>query len=495
MQTPSVLYFTNRPVRFRFRVFPTGNRELSTMLRLSSSPFALGILLLTSACGPLPEAQQGPAPPPMPAPAVSQQTGSPPGAPASQAARPKPVRPEYPALDYRDRTFDPRLRSARLYPMGQPIEPPVLQLGSGASLQLLFDDLGQEVRPYRYRIVHCNRDWKPSRLETWEYLEGFDRVDITEYQFNTIGRQRFIHYRTQVPATDLRITRSGNYLLEVYDDNQPEQALITRRFYVVERLVPVQAEVARPAGSGERNTHQLIRFRLDTRNLQVSNPYEQLGANVLQNGRWDNALIDVQPQFVRNTELVYERPDQLFEAGKEWRFFSLRSLRFLSERVATIDEQALPPQVTLHEDDVRVYEHYQFRPDMNGNWFCAVDPGNREEVEAEYARVSFFMPYPAPLMGGDFYLFGALTEYRFDPEFRLEYDLDRGGYRSELLLKQGVYNYQYAFVEQGGTRADLSAAEGNWFEAENRYEILVYFRDFNGNFDRIVGYTNLRSLQ
>lgn len=453
-------------------------------------------------CGPLPEAQNRPLPPAMPVPASptvegSETTPAPAiAAPTDNTSRQQNERPSPPPpLDYRDRTFRPSLRSARLQPPGQPLEPPLLALGSAQSLELLFDDLSPVVRPYRYRIIHCNRDWTPSELEDFQYLEGFDRVAITDYQYSTLALQRYIHYRAQVPAPDQRITRSGQYLLYVFDDDRPDEPVLTRRFYVAENLVGIEAEVVRPAGSQERNTHQQIRFRLLTRNLQVSNPYEQLGVHVLQNGRWDNALLDLQPQFVRNSELVYERPDQLFEAGKEWRFFSLRSLRFLSERVAAISEQTVKPKVRLFEDDVRVYQAYQYRAEMNGSWFVAMDNSDRPEVESDYAEVAFFLPFPAPLNDGDLFLFGNMTEYRFDPEFRLTYDLDRKGYATTQYLKQGVYNFQYAFVEKGATEADFSVVEGNWFEAENHYDIWVYLREFNGNYDRLVGHSRIRSVR
>ncbi len=420
-------------------------------------------------------------------------TVAPPANPESGS--PAPVKPAAPParLDYRDHTFRTSIQAVRLYPLGQVLEPPLIPLTGTAKLELLFDDLQTSVKPYRYQIIHCNRNWEPSELETYQYLEGFDRTDINEYNFSTLSRKRYIQYRATVPGNDQRITRSGQYLLVVYDDDQPENPVLTRRFYVAENLVGINAEIVRPAGTQERNTHQQIRFRLEARNLQVSNPYEQLGVHVLQNGRWDNALRDVQPQFVRNTEFVYERPDQLFEAGKEWRFFSLRSLRYVSERVDAIIDRDTKPLARLFPDEVRVYQPYQFRADMNGSWFVAVDDTERDEVEADYVAVNFFLPFPAPVNDGEMYLFGQMTEYRFDPEYKLEYDLDRKGYTGSLYLKQGVYNYQYAFVEDGGEKADLGVVEGHWFETENRYEILVYYRDFDGNYDRLVGYSSLLS--
>lgn len=456
--------------------------------RLTMLLFGIVVIHFVSSCRPLPQTQQKPLPPQMPE--IASETEQRPAQPAPTPTPPSPP----PTIDYRDHTFSTDIKAVRLAPLGEPLLLPKISLGTPATLELQFDDLKGNVKPYRFTLIHCNRDWTPSGLEPFQFLNGFEQVDINDYAFSSLSKQRYIHYRAAVPGPNQEFKRSGNYLLIVFNDEQPEIPVFTRRFYVAENLVNIESEVVRPPGTRERNTQQQIRLRVKTPNLQVSNPYEQLGVSVLQNGRWDNALVEIQPQFIRNAELIYERPEQLFEAGKEWRFFSLRSIRLLTERVEAISGRDSQPRARLFPDEVRVYQTYQYRADMNGQYFVAVDESDRDELEAEFVQVDFFLPFPAPLPDGSLYLFGSLTEYRFDPEFEMIYDFDRKGYAIQQLVKQGYYNYQYAYVENGSTKADFSAVEGDWFETENEYQILVYFREFDGNYDRLVGFSSASSV-
>jgi hypothetical protein len=435
-------------------------------------------------------AAEAPAPPDTPPSGEPEPAGAAETEPEERAATGDRLRPET-----ADRSYSERVRSVRLHPPDRPLDPPVMALGATAALELRFDDLGTDVRPYRMTVYHCDRDWKRSDLDPYVYLDGFDRLALTDYAFSTLGRTRFVQYTVPFPTPEFRITRSGHYLLLVWDDERPDRPVLTRRFYVTENLVAVTGEVVRPAAPDKRDTHQQLRFRLDTRQLADANPLERVGVTALQNLRPDNALRGLQPQFVREGQMAYERPDQVFPAGKEWRFASLRSLRILGERVARVDREADPPEVVLVPDEVRSFRAYRFRADMNGQWFCAVDDTERDELEADYVRVRFFLRYPAPLSDGGMHLFGGFTDYRLGPETRMTYDLDRGGYTAEWLLKQGVYNWQYAFVPDGGGRADLSVAEGHWYETENRYDVFVHYRDFRERYDRLVGHASFRSVR
>ena len=62
-----------------------------------------------------------------------------------------------------------------------------------------------------------------------------------------------------------------------------------------------------------------------------------------------------------------------------------------------------------------------------------------------------------------------------------------GRYEAALLLKQGYYNYGYVFVPDGERRGRMPAGDGSFYEAENEYTILVYYRPAAGRYDRLVG--------
>lgn len=410
----------------------------------------------------------------------------------------------------RDMVYAEHIRSVRLHPIEAPLEAPIVRLGSGEQLELRFDDLSEQVRPYRMALYHCDRNWERSDLDFNDYLKGFDRVNLNAFTFSTLGKTRFVQYTYRFPNAECQPLLSGNYLLLVYDEDQPKRAVLTRRFYVTERQVGIEAKVQRPASPKYRNSHQQLRIEVQTQDLESSNPMAQLGLTVLQNLRPDNGMVDLKPDFLREGQLSYQSPDLVFPAGKEWRFGSLRSTRLLTEGVQRIDRQSTPPTIFMRHDAVRSFRQYRFRADMNGRWFVAADDNGantgpeQDEREAEYLKVHFFLPYPAPLNDGHMHLFGGFDDFRLDESTRMAYNLDRGGYEAVRLLKQGVYNWQYAFVPfasgennspGGGTpQADLSVVEGDWYETENRYDAFMYLRDFRLRCDRLVGHTSVRSI-
>jgi hypothetical protein len=55
------------------------------------------------------------------------------------------------------------------------------------------------------------------------------------------------------------------------------------------------------------------------------------------------------------------------------------------------------------------------------------------------------------------------------------------------LLKQGAYNYQYLFVPTNSNKTTTDLTEGNYYETENEYLILVYHRPFGERYDRLIG--------
>ena len=89
---------------------------------------------------------------------------------------------------------------------------------------------------------------------------------------------------------------------------------------------------------------------------------------------------------------------------------------------------------------------------------------------------------------GEIYLFGALTDWRLEPEFALQYDEVSGGYAIDLILKQAWYNYMYLVKDERLTPHYL---EGSHSDTENLYEILVYHRTPMSRGDKLVGYVNL----
>ena len=64
-----------------------------------------------------------------------------------------------------------------------------------------------------------------------------------------------------------------------------------------------------------------------------------------------------------------------------------------------------------------------------------------------------------------------------------------------LLLKQGYYSYNFVTKDERNRQAkpDFSLTEGNYWETENDYTILFYYRSFSGRYDELIGISSINS--
>jgi len=395
-----------------------------------------------------------------------------------------------------DHVYVPYIKTVHLYPSDMPLNYPLITLNSGQTLTLSFDDLEGGVKDYYYTIVLCNADWKPAALNPFEYIKGFSANRINQYRFSTFPLQRYTHYSLTFPNANCAPTRAGNYILKVYLNDDTSHLVFTRRFLVTNQSAQITGKIEQPMNPSIFQTHQKVNFTIDTRGLNISNPFDQIKVWILQNYRWDNAIHDIRPTFVRGSVLEYNAENDCeFPAMKEWRWIDLRSFRLETERVARIDESNRQIIVYAKPDASRANQRYQQRRDIDGRYTTEMlESGYNPDVDGDYATVHFTYLTPAPFAHAQLYIFGELTNYECNPSNELHYNQADGAYEGSLLLKQGYYDYIYGLLTPGSTRLDTRLTEGNWWETENVYTILVYFRPIGGRADELVAATMLNSI-
>ncbi len=364
------------------------------------------------------------------------------------------------------------------------------------SLVLEFDHLNGEIKDYLYTFVHCNSDWQPSDLVDNEYIDGFTEDRITEFENSLNTLQPYVHYTLRLPNSNMRWTKSGNYLLKIYDNDNEKRLVLTRRFLVVEPQWAIEAQFVRPSQVGKFNTHHEIDFTVNYRNFRMPNPQQDVKAFVMQNFRWDNIIGPLPPYSQRETKLVYDYQDKIvFPAGKEWRFFDMRAYDSRGEMVKNIGERDNFYEVTLYTDISRGTASYIYRADLNGRFAIDNNTYNQTLAECDYAKVLFSLTQNVPLEDEDVYIFGELTDWRIRPEFKMDYLAEAKAYVAEPFLKQGYYNYEYVAVNRKTGKMDEDRFEGNWYETRNDYTILVYFHTFGDRYDRLMASATISSGQ
>jgi hypothetical protein len=396
-------------------------------------------------------------------------------------------------LVYEDHIYKAGIRTVRLYPIGSELSMPIIKLGGGGRLLLEFDDLYEDYVDYSYRIVHCDANWQPSALMPAQYLSNFQDFIINQFEYSTNALLPYTNYQLTIPNDQVQLTKSGNYLLVVYANGDKDDLVLSRRFMIYEDFVSAGGVVKRSSLVDNFDTHQEIDFTLNHPNYTIQNPFQDLQVVLMQNQRWDNAIRNLKPLFVQNNQLTYNYDrENNFSGINEFRFFDIKNLLTLTQNIRRVNRDSVYT-VYMKTDLPKTIEPYEVWPDINGNYTIRrLDAGNSSS-EADYAYVDFILDYPNPVETGDVYLFGKFTDWKLLPEYKLTYDYVRSAYRVKALMKQGFYNYSYALSKDGKYSADLSLMEGDHWETENDYQLLIYNREVGIRYDRLVGFGTLTS--
>ncbi|MDF2438889.1 MAG: hypothetical protein K0Q95_3265 [Bacteroidota bacterium] len=399
-------------------------------------------------------------------------------------------------LRYENYVYRPQIKSIQLYNESFELSQPILSLGATERLKLSFDDLDADLKTYSYTIIHCNANWEPSDLVPAEYIDGFADNNINDYRYSFNTLQKFTHYTAYFPNNSLRLTKSGNYLVKVYVDGDPNSLVLSRRFMIYDNRIQIKTRVTQASIIEDRNYKQELDFTIDHSSYPIKNPYNDLHVVMTQNNRWDNQRTGFRPTFVKDNELVYDQDElNVFPGGNEFRYFDMKSIRFHSERIYSVKTDSAGNHVYLYTDEKRSYKRYSTYTEMNGNFYIHVQEGNNSDVEADYCFVTFFLPYDDPLVDGNLYVFGAFNDWRCNKENLMHYNKERIGYECTLYLKQGFYNYEYAFLKDGSTVADETLIEGSHYETENEYVIYVYHRQQGTFYDQLIGVKRVNSMK
>jgi hypothetical protein len=399
-----------------------------------------------------------------------------------------------------ERVFSPRIKSVQLFPRGNQLGYPVIKLGSIEQLELHFDDLDANVKNYSYTYQLCNADWTPAMLSHFDYIKGFSQVRLSNYRVSSLAYTRYTHYTAVLPDRNCVPSRSGNYIVKVFENGDTSRLLFTRRLLVVQENSSIAAEIQQPFNGLYFRSHQKVQFRVNiNEKVDIINPQQQVKVAILQNNRWDNAITGIKPTFFARKTLEYNTEnDAVFPAGKEWRWLDLRSFRLQSDRVADARYSNTATEIFVRPDADRSGQKFNFYRDANGRYYLQPTENINPLFQSDYATVHFsFVPEGnRPMPGKDVYLTGQLTDFNVDPGTKMQYNAEKGVYETSLFLKQGYYDYMYVTIDQNDPKRIPSFAdtEGNIWETENEYMILVYYRPLGGRADELIGLTRLSSL-
>jgi hypothetical protein len=367
---------------------------------------------------------------------------------------------------------------------------PIIKLGD--RIILTFDALNGNEDDFYYKIEHYNFDWTPSDLTKAEYMVGYDNNRIRNYEnsFNTF--QIYSHYNLTIPNERTRgLILSGNYMIQIYDDY--DELVFSRKFMIYEEQAAVGITVRRARDVKYYYEKQNIDLAIASSSIQFNNPTETVKTVIIQNNNLNTAISNLKPQYILGNELIYKYTNESsFWAGNEFLNFENKDIRGANNNIEFIALEDLYNNF-LFTDIVRANSPYTFNPDINGNFVITAIDTERPWIEADYAWIHFSLLAEDFLMNKNIYVYGNFNNYELNEMNKMHYNPDRGVFEAQLLLKQGFYSYKYVLTDEDN-KLQEGAISGNFYQTENNYKVLVYYRDLGARFDRLIGIGEANSI-
>jgi hypothetical protein len=368
-------------------------------------------------------------------------------------------------------------------------ELPILSLNE--RLYLEFDALSSNEDDFYYVIEHYNFDWTKSKLMKSEYLQGLDNLRIVNYEnsFNTY--EIYSNYRLQIPNKQTRLKVTGNYLIKIFDED--DEIVFSRKFMIYENLANVGVQIKRSRDVKDVNTKQSVDFVINTTNFSFNNPKQTVNTVILQNNNLKTAISGLKPQYILGNELIYRYTTETsFWGGNEYLYFETKDVRGTNLGVQFTDLEDIYHSY-LYLDSNRYNRGYTYNPDINGNFQITILDRDNPSIEADYTVVHFSLLNPE-LANESIYVYGSFNNFALNTSNEMIFNPDSGTYEKEIKLKQGFYNYKYVLVNTQG-ELEEGVICGDFYETENNYKVLVYYRDLGARYDRIVGFGEGTSTQ
>lgn len=390
---------------------------------------------------------------------------------------------------YTDTIFNENVASLQLFRTGFPISYPIITMGSGEQLTLSFDEFGTKSNFYNYTIIHCNADWKASEYLKNEYVEPYTNEQINDISYSNNTLKDYVHYQVAFPNDNIKILKSGNYIVSVYSDTE-EEPILTKKFYVAESTpLPITVNIKQATDLNDKLKKQELDIIIGKNSITNTSNVKLF---IQQNGRADN-MISLRPSSSNSDVLLYDYDkENVFDGGSEFRGFDIKSVRYKLDHVQILELRDNGNHAFLYADKQRRHQAYESLTDLNGRaYFKTEDFDN--PMAAEYVWVHFFIPMQPILEPGTIYVFGELTQWKYISEAEMTYNSKLEGYQGALMVKQGYYNYQYMFVPKGKSVGQVEVMEGNHWETENDYTIYVYYRPDGAIADKLIGVKTVNS--
>ncbi len=374
------------------------------------------------------------------------------------------------------------IKTVKLDDGRQPISSPIIELGH--RINFSFDDLQADEKEYSYKILRYDENWQPSILNESEYIDGFASSIITDITESTGTLQSYTHYHLVLPNEDTRILLSGNYILQVLDED--EQVVFSKAFILYQKDINVGVQVKWPNDVQIKDRMQFIDFSLYLSGYTILNESENLLVKIFQNNNLNYSINFRRPTFYKGTEWAYHYPNKaLFDGINEFRRFECNDVRGYNYGISYKELSDKLYDFYTYVAEPRT--HYLFFKDIDGCYIInSTQAYDDAHSEAEYIKVHF--TFKGDLNDNErLYVIGYFNDFTADESSQLTFNNETGLYENVQLLKQAYYDYMFVTKNAEG-QIDWTRIEGNFAQTENIYTVLVYYKAPGARFTKIIGY-------
>lgn len=387
--------------------------------------------------------------------------------------------------------YDPNISTLQVVAGDRWLSMPVIRLNQDEVINIGFDDLTHEYRRFTYTIEHCDADWTVSEgLFPSDFIEGFvegNTIDDKEESVNT--NMLYTHYALSIPNDRCRIRMGGNYRVTVYDENNDHQKIFVAHFMVLDPRMGVMMEVSSNTDIDINKSHQQVAMKLSYGSVTVTEPHEQIKSVVLQNGRWNTAVVNTPAQYIMPNGLQWLHSKELiFEAGNEYHKFEMLDPDHPSMGVDVIRWDGTDYHVYPFACEPQ--NNYVYDEDANGAFYIRNSDNYENDRSSEYMLVHYLLK-TNPIKDGNIYIDGRWTNEQLTPDYQMTYNEESGYYEAVIQQKLGYYNYHFIVVHDDGTIRQLPT-DSNFYQTENKYQCLIYYRGKQDRTDILVGYQEVQ---
>ncbi len=380
--------------------------------------------------------------------------------------------------------YAPNIKTVQAVVNNDWLSPPVMVLNSQDVLQIDFDELSHEYHRFVYTIEHCEADWSKSEgIFESDYLDGFNNIQIEDYENSRGTIVPYTHYKLQIPNDYCKLKMSGNYRLTVYDENEDNRKMFQVEFMVAEQSMAVSMEVRTNTDIDFNKAHQQLDMSVRYPDYRVTNIDQQIYTVIRQNDDERTTVINPKPTFVKPDGLAWSHHrDLIFQGGNEYRKFETLALSHSTLGIDKMWWDGNNYHAYLFLDEPR--KNYIYDQDANGAFYVRNSDNFENETTCDYVYVHYLLKSPNTTRE-PIYVFGWWATDEDLSKYEMQYDEQKDLYHQTVLLKQGYYSYHYVQEQQN------LESEGNYYQTENRYQLYVYFRGISDRTWRLAAYRQL----